>query len=159
MRNSSSGFDRLSISDTNDDVINISDGIGNGPLDEPVRETIMRDLRRIGYRIKHVLIPKGINDDNRNNIELRNWDLWGPLLLCLLLACSMSFGSSDDDSSLVFTAVFMIVWCGAIVVTLNAALLGGKMLSFKINNIIYPYILIIYYNIISTDHSFKVYHY
>ena len=59
--------------------------------------------------------------------ELRNWDLWGPLLLCLVLSVSMSLGAKDDQKALVFAAVFVIVWCGAAVVTLNAALLGGKI--------------------------------
>ncbi len=56
----------------------------------------------------------------------------GPLIFCLMLAMSMSFGTSDDeDASLVFTAVFVIVWCGAAVVTVNAALLGGKISFFQ----------------------------
>jgi len=76
---------------------------------------------------RHVLIP-----NSSTEAELRNWDLWGPLIFCLMLAMSMSFGASDDaDASLVFTAVFVIVWCGAAVVTVNAALLGGKISFFQ----------------------------
>lgn len=98
-----------------------------GTLDEPVSETIMRDVRKIGIRLRHVLIP-----NNATESELRNWDLWGPLIFCLMLAMSMSFGASDDeDSALVFTAVFVIVWCGAAIVTINAALLGGKISFFQ----------------------------
>ena len=97
-----------------------------GTLDEPVSETILRDLRQIGIRLKQVLVPSSDSDQ-----ELRNWDLWGPLIFCLMLAMSMSFGASDADSSLVFTAVFVIVWCGAAVVTVNAALLGGKISFFQ----------------------------
>ena len=98
-----------------------------GTLDEPVSVTIFRDLRKIGIRLRHVLIPT-----NSSESELRNWDLWGPLIFCLMLAMSMSFGASDDeDSALVFTAVFVIVWVGAAIVTLNAALLGGKISFFQ----------------------------
>mmetsp|Transcript_28065 Transcript_28065/g.44514 ORF Transcript_28065/g.44514 Transcript_28065/m.44514 type:complete len:200 (+) Transcript_28065:44-643(+) len=98
-----------------------------GTLDEPVSATILRDLRRIGIRLRHVLIPNTATES-----ELRNWDLWGPLIFCLMLAMSMSFGASnDEDASLVFTAVFVIVWCGAAVVTVNAALLGGKISFFQ----------------------------
>lgn len=96
-----------------------------GSLDEPVTDTIFRDLTRIGIRLRHVLMPYSTDK------ELRNWDLWGPLILCLLLACSMSFGTSDEDSALVFTAVFVIVWFGAAIVTVNAALLGGKISFFQ----------------------------
>jgi len=34
----------------------------------------------------------------------------------------------EDDSAPVFASVFVIVWCGAAVVTLNAVLLGGTVL-------------------------------
>ncbi|KNC49047.1 YIPF6 protein [Thecamonas trahens ATCC 50062] len=47
------------------------------------------------------------------NVLLKDWDLWGPLLLCL--------------SALVFALVFALVWVGALVVTLNAQLLGGEL--------------------------------
>merc|ERR1712039_986704 len=97
-----------------------------GTLDEPVSETILRDLRQIGIRLKQVLIPSNASDQ-----ALRNWDLWGPLIFCLMLAMSMSFGASDADSSLVFTAVFVIVCGGSAVVTVNAALLGGKISFFQ----------------------------
>lgn len=33
----------------------------------------------------------------------------------------------ESQSSIVFTSVFVIVWCGAAVVTLNSQLLGGRM--------------------------------
>lgn len=54
-------------------------------------------------------------------------DLWGPLIFCLMLAISLSFGSTDEDAALIFTAVFVTVWVGAAVVTVNTALLGGNM--------------------------------
>ena len=66
-------------------------------LDEPVSATIVililfesshsiafkqwRDLKNIGYKLKQVLWPVG----NTKNI-LKDWDLWGPLLLCLALS-------------------------------------------------------------------------
>mmetsp|Transcript_23378 Transcript_23378/g.37423 ORF Transcript_23378/g.37423 Transcript_23378/m.37423 type:complete len:199 (+) Transcript_23378:580-1176(+) len=106
----------------------ITSGINNqGTLDEPVSETILRDLRLIGIRLRHVLVPNATTQS-----ELRNWDLWGPLIFCLMLAMSMSFGANDDaDASLIFSAVFVIVWLGAAVVTVNAALLGGKISFFQ----------------------------
>ena len=90
-------------------------------LDEPVSETILRDLKKVGIKLKHVLIPKDTVK------ELRDWDLWGPLLLCLTLASSLSYSAKSDQTALVFAAVFVIVWCGAAIVTVNAALLGGKI--------------------------------
>ena len=37
----------------------------------------------------------------------------------------------DDQKALVFSGVFVIVWCGAAVVTLNAKLLGGTLSFFQ----------------------------
>lgn len=56
---------------------------------------------------------------------LKEWDLWGPLLLCLLLAISL--GTSATDSTVVFNIVFVIIWLGSAVVTVNAQLLGAKL--------------------------------
>ena len=58
-------------------------------------------------------------------------DLWGPLLLCLMLSVVLSLKAPADQTSLVFAAVFVIIWCGAFVVTLNAKLLGGKISFFQ----------------------------
>ena len=54
-------------------------------------------------------------------------DLWGPLLLCLLLASTLSISASSKQSALIFAAVFVLVWVGAGIITLNAALLGGQI--------------------------------
>lgn len=89
-------------------------------LDESVSDTIMRDLRRVGIKLRHVLIP---TDSIK---ELNDWDLWGPLILCLLLATTLSIGSTHQ-AALIFTTVFVIIWAGAGVITLNALLLGGNI--------------------------------
>jgi hypothetical protein len=99
-------------------------------------------------------------------------DLWGPLILCLLLArsegnginrviarmmpqlrfdscplsclrclvvcvCSLhhcstlSLSASGPQAALIFAAVFVLVWAGAGVITLNAALLGGNVSTLQ----------------------------
>lgn len=98
-------------------------------LDEPVSETILRDLRAIGVKLKYVLLPSASEEQALK--ELRNWDLWGPLLLCLVLSIMLSLRAAKDQASVAFAAVFVIVWCGAFVVTLNAQLLGGKISVFQ----------------------------
>lgn len=60
-------------------------------LDEPVKETILRDLRAVGYKFIHVLYPK------RSSALLRDWDLWGPLLLCVALALMLQGGAADSE--------------------------------------------------------------
>jgi hypothetical protein len=100
-------------------------------LDEPVRETIMRDLRQVADKLKVVLLPLGVGSHESVLVKLREWDLWGPLLVCLLLSSTLSFSAPGDSASLVFAAVFVIVWAGAGAVTLNAQLLGGNISFFQ----------------------------
>jgi uncharacterized membrane protein len=51
----------------------------------------------------------------------------GPLVFCLLLSMFLSMGANGDQSALVFSGVFSIVWIGEAVVTLQIKLLGGNM--------------------------------
>ncbi|RKP40405.1 Yip1 domain-containing protein [Dimargaris cristalligena] len=94
-------------------------------LDEPVWTTIMRDLSNVWFKLSQVLLPR-----QREN-SLRDWDLWGPLLLCLSLAIIMSLQAPNQQSAAVFTGVFVIVWAGAAIVTLNSKLLGGRISFFQ----------------------------
>ncbi|KAK7903950.1 hypothetical protein WMY93_016557 [Mugilogobius chulae] len=98
-------------------------------LDEPVKETVLRDLRAVGNKFVHVLYPK------RSSALLRDWDLWGPLLLCVTLALLLQGGASDSPEQggggPQFAEVFVIVWVGSIVITLNSKLLGGPFRSSR----------------------------
>lgn len=102
-------------------------------LDEPVMDTIKRDLRAIGVKLRYVVLPQQIQDQNTENTmkELRNWDLWGPLLLCLTLSLILSTSSDSKQSSTVFSLVFVLIWGGASVVTVNCQLLGGRVSFFQ----------------------------
>ncbi|KAI5630312.1 protein YIPF6 isoform X1, partial [Silurus asotus] len=96
-------------------------------LDEPVKDTILRDLRAVGQKFVHVLYPK------KSSALLRDWDLWGPLLLCVSLALMLQGGSVDskDDGGPQFAEVFVIVWFGSIIITVNSKLLGGTISFFQ----------------------------
>jgi len=97
-------------------------------LDEPISETILRDVRAVGIKFYHVLYPK------EKSTLLRDWDLWGPLILCTFLAAILH-GSADNpntnDGGPEFAQVFVLVWIGAMVVTLNSKLLGGNISFFQ----------------------------
>lgn len=183
-----------------------SDGINElltpvSTLDEPVGETIMRDVRAVGAKLRAVLMPldrsvssvytvasfmmllpchylcndaislallyhvtcnishtpfltlykrslfskqpfgyvnvlqeedvnPSIHQQNVLN-QLRDWDLWGPLLICLSLAIILSAKAPTTQTSHVFTTVFIVMWVGATVVTINAQLLGASMSIFQ----------------------------
>ncbi|KJE91067.1 Yip1 domain-containing protein, variant 3 [Capsaspora owczarzaki ATCC 30864] len=95
-------------------------------LDEPISVTLKRDLLMVFEKFFMVLIPR-LN----NKRILHDWDLWGPLILCVTLAMMLRDTARDDQKSLVFSGVFVIVWCGAAVVTLNSKLLGGTLSFFQ----------------------------
>lgn len=47
-------------------------------LDEPVWETVKRDLVRIGANLVLVVFP--FKNWDQQTAALRNWDLWGPMV-------------------------------------------------------------------------------
>lgn len=119
-------------------------------LDEPVRETIMRDVRSVASKLKVVLLPMerslpyggyaGVSQSETIDLtqrdkqiieSLRDWDLWGPLVVCLGLAVLLSLKAPVGQASMVFAAVFCAVWLGSAVVTVNAQLLGGTISFFQ----------------------------
>ena len=58
---------------------------------------------------------------------LRDWDLWGPLIFCLLLSTFLCLRSREAQREIVFSGVFALVWIGEAVVTMQIKLLGGNM--------------------------------
>ena len=110
-------------------VINLSQSIKQehiSTLDEPVSVTISRDLKAIGYKFGHVFFPK------QSTLLLKDWDLWGPLSLCVLLSISLQGDNSVKDANAPeFASVFALIALGAIVVTINTKLLSGKISFFQ----------------------------
>ncbi|XP_055592664.1 protein YIPF6-like isoform X2 [Uranotaenia lowii] len=95
-------------------------------LDEPIKDTFLRDVKAVGVKFYHVMIPK------EKNTLLRDWDLWGPLILCTFMGTIIQ-GSANDkgDGGPEFAQFFVIVWFGAMIVTLNSKLLGGNISFFQ----------------------------
>jgi len=98
-------------------------------LDEKISETILRDLKVIIHKIKCVLLPQYQKDKSK---EIRNWDLWGPLLICFSLCLILTFGNSkiNEDSS--FVLIFCIVWIGGFIINLNAKILNVNIGFFQV---------------------------
>ncbi|RQM07863.1 hypothetical protein DH86_00000742 [Scytalidium sp. 3C] len=71
--------------------------------------------------------PEALLSQNHMSEGLRDWDLWGPLIFCLLLSLLLSFNARPDQKSAVFSGVFALVWIGEAVVTLQIKLLGGNI--------------------------------
>ncbi|XP_020279092.1 protein YIPF6 isoform X2 [Pseudomyrmex gracilis] len=97
-------------------------------LDEPIKDTILRDVRAVGKKFFHVLYPK------EKKSLLKDWDLWGPLILCTFMAMILQGSDTADNSNdggPEFAEVFVIVWIGSMIVTLNSKLLGGNISFFQ----------------------------
>lgn len=98
-------------------------------LDEPIRDTVLRDLKAVGIKFFHVLYPK------EKKSLLKEWDLWGPLLLCTFMAMilqgSSEMANDSKDGGPEFAEVFVIVWIGSMIVTVNSKLLGGNISFFQ----------------------------
>ena len=121
-------------------------------LDEPVRETILRDVRSVAAKLRVVLLPldrdthfgySGLSSvdatddvaagENQKQVlaKLKDWDLWGPLFVCLALSVILSFRAPAHQARAVCGAVFVAVWVGSAVVTVNAQLLGSNLSFFQ----------------------------
>ncbi|SMQ50957.1 unnamed protein product [Zymoseptoria tritici ST99CH_3D7] len=129
-------------------------------IDESVWDTLRRDLLAVWEKMRQVLYPKYLLGGSMNREEgetsavgqirgivgrldadtvlqsgmsegLRDWDLWGPLLFCLLLSFLLSLNARDDQRSMVFSGVFAMIWIGEAVVTLQIKLLGGNISFFQ----------------------------
>ena len=95
-------------------------------LDEPWQVTLQRDGMKVVNKFKYVLSMR-MREENAK--ELRDWDLWGPLILSLTLGLTISI-FSDNATSLVFSVVFFLIAVGAVIVTVNTTLLGGNLSFF-----------------------------
>ncbi|KAK8128488.1 yip1 domain-containing protein [Apiospora sp. TS-2023a] len=74
-----------------------------------------------------VMDPEALLNQSNMSPGLRDWDMWGPLIFCLLLSLLLSFRAKEDQKDVVFSGVFAMVWIGEAVVTLQIKLLGGNI--------------------------------
>ena len=97
-------------------------------LNESVVTTIYRDLFLIYTKLKIVLMPYGSKYDK--NYHIKQWDLWGPLLLDMILACTLAINSREKSNMIIL--IFVIFWIGGVIIYLNANFLGVKSSIFQI---------------------------
>ena len=96
-------------------------------LNEPIITTINRDLLLIYTKIKYVVNP--FIQRERKNTQIRQWDLWGPLVLNITLAITLSFNTKEKSQ--MTTLIFVIFWLGGVILFLNANFLGVKTSIFQ----------------------------
>eukprot|EP01055_Gregarina_sp_Pseudo9_P001895 Gregarina_sp_Pseudo_9__1894@NODE_22_length_5725_cov_32_771720_g20_i0_p3_GENE_NODE_22_length_5725_cov_32_771720_g20_i0NODE_22_length_5725_cov_32_771720_g20_i0_p3_ORF_typecomplete_len203_score22_06Yip1/PF04893_17/1_3e27DUF998/PF06197_13/0_76YIF1/PF03878_15/4_4_NODE_22_length_5725_cov_32_771720_g20_i0269877 len=97
-------------------------------INEPIFDTVMRDVKAVGDKFKYVMLP--VSRQEKGGI-LKQWDLWGPLFLSLILSTILWTQADDDQKRAVFALAFTMGWLGAGVVTLNASMLGANISFFQ----------------------------
>ncbi|UJR26500.1 hypothetical protein I4U23_007827 [Adineta vaga] len=94
-------------------------------LDEPVLDTIKRDLGAVFRKFGYAVIPR------HSSTLLQQWDLWGPLILVTTLAILLQSSATKSSAGVQFAEVFTLMLIGSIAVTVNSQLLGGKISFFQ----------------------------
>ena len=97
-------------------------------LDESILTTILRDLSLIYTKLKFVVMPYISKD--KKSYHIKQWDLWGPLLLNLILACTLAINSDDKGQMIIL--IFVVFWMGGVILFLNANFLGVNTSIFQI---------------------------
>ena len=83
----------------------------------------MRDLKMVKNKFLYIMNIRQPEDMER---ELKNWDMWGPFVICILLSLALYFKDKDRSAHSIFSTVFFLSSMGAFTITLNARLLGSK---------------------------------
>lgn len=97
-------------------------------LNESILTTIYRDFYLIYTKLKFVVMP--YVSPEKKQYHIKQWDLWGPLILNLLLACTLAINSEEKSQMIIL--VFVIFWLGGTILFLNANFLGVKSSIFQI---------------------------
>ena len=97
-------------------------------LNESILTTIYRDLYLIYTKLKFVINPYTSNEVKTYHIK--QWDLWGPLLLVVFLAGTLALNSTDKSQTIIL--IFLIFWVGSFLVFFVIHLLGVKTSIFQI---------------------------
>ena len=98
-----------------------------GTLDESVNTTIIRDLKLIYNKLKLVINP--LISREKKYSQIRQWDLWGPLLLNIILALTLTLNTKEKGQ--ITSLIFIIFWVGGAIIFLNNHFLGVKASIFQ----------------------------
>ena len=93
-------------------------------LNEPICTSLKREFFRIYNKTSYSILPRCFPSKNAN---LKQWDLWGPLFYTLLLSFFLSNSKDTEEMSKTFVLVFVLMWVGGVVITINTILLGAHV--------------------------------
>ena len=93
-------------------------------LNEPISTSLKREFFRIYNKTQYSILPRCFPAKSAN---LKQWDLWGPLFYTLLLSFFLSNSKNTEEMSKTFVLVFVLMWVGGVVITINTILLVAHM--------------------------------
>ena len=118
-----SGVVQIPLNEANNSSIPLNEDT----LNESILTTIYRDLYLIYKKLKIVIMPFASKEDK--NYHIMQWDLWGPLLLDMTLACTLAINAKEKSNIIIL--IFVIFWLGGVILFLNANFLGVKSSIFQ----------------------------
>ena len=77
--------------------------------------------RKVKYAL--LMLP---GDREEAVARLKDWDLWGPLLICFVFSLAIGIEANTAYAYDSFINVFLIFWAGAFFASVNCRLLGNK---------------------------------
>lgn len=93
----------------------------------------MKDLSSICTKTRFALLPFSYEE---KLAELRNWDLWGPLIFCILMTVFIAFASSQSQIDDIFGVIYLLLFGGAVVIGVNSNLVGADSSVFMMMSIL-----------------------
>ena len=112
---------------TGSEATAVTNSYSESTLNEPIRATIMRDVNSIKTKFQYIIFQ------SKESVEgvSKEWDLWGPFVLCLVLSVILAAQAPENQKGYVFALVYIFVWAGSAVVTFNAVLLKARVSLFQ----------------------------
>ena len=84
---------------------------------------LLQPLKMVKNKFLYIMNIRQPEDMQR---ELKNWDMWGPFAICIVLSLALYFNDKERSAHSIFSTVFFLSSIGAFIITLNARLLGSK---------------------------------
>ncbi|CAF0733779.1 unnamed protein product [Didymodactylos carnosus] len=118
-------------------------------LDEPVLVTIKRDLSAVLRKFGHALVPR------ETQTLLKDWDLWGPLMLSTVLAVLLQSNPTKSSSGVQFAEVFSLMAIGyCLLPLLLAGCINNVLLFLPVKSFV---ILLVRFIIVFVAFSWTIY--
>ncbi|SOV16104.1 conserved Plasmodium membrane protein, unknown function [Plasmodium gaboni] len=124
-------------------------------MDEPVKDTVIRDAKSIYKKILYVCFHQ-YDDEN----TIKKWDLWGSFIVYITLSICIFLDNEIVDKKNTFGYFFVFFFIGHILVSLNLSLLHINISFFQslciISYSLFPLILSSFLNLFISTHVIRL---